>query len=150
MFVATKSFEEILAEIRALPVADRLKVIERVAHEVAENTPAPSGVAQRVPVPNLFGLMEDFLVQRREGAEKVGAGRKQRLNVEAHAASGPDVHRHDGGRSDLGARAAEEADPSPQLRQPASEIDDRPLGAAIAVYRESVGKEEGHMHGAIS
>ena len=50
---------EILAEIRALPVADRLKVIERVAHEVAEDTPAPSSVAQRVPVPNLFGLMED-------------------------------------------------------------------------------------------
>ena len=57
--MATKSFEEILAEIRALPVADRLKVIERVAHEVAEDTPAPSDVAQQVPVPNLFGLMED-------------------------------------------------------------------------------------------
>ena len=59
MFVATKSFEEIVAEIRALPVADRLKVIERVAHEVVEDTRAPSGVAQRVPVPDLIGLMED-------------------------------------------------------------------------------------------
>ena len=39
--------------------ADRLKVIERVAHEVAEDTPAPSGVAQPAPVSNLFGLMED-------------------------------------------------------------------------------------------
>jgi hypothetical protein len=57
--VATKSFEEILAEIRALPLADRLKVIERASHEVAEDTPPPSAVERRAPVPNLFGLMED-------------------------------------------------------------------------------------------
>jgi len=57
--VATKSFEEILAQIRSLPLADRRKVIERATHEVAEDTPAPSGVEPRVSVPNLIGLMED-------------------------------------------------------------------------------------------
>ncbi len=57
--VTAKTLDEILSEIRALPVAERLRVIERIAHEVAEVTPDAPAVSNGVAVPSLLGLMED-------------------------------------------------------------------------------------------
>jgi hypothetical protein len=37
--------DEILELVRALPARERLKLVERVVHEVAEQTPAPPPVA---------------------------------------------------------------------------------------------------------
>jgi hypothetical protein len=37
--------DEILEHVRALPPRERLKLVERVVHEVAEQTPAPPSVA---------------------------------------------------------------------------------------------------------
>jgi hypothetical protein len=58
--MTAKTLDEILSEIRALPLAERLRVIERVAHEVAEVTPdAPAVSTGSAAVPSLLGLMED-------------------------------------------------------------------------------------------
>ena len=39
------SLEELLAAIRRLPLAERLRLIERASIEAAEDTPEPAGVA---------------------------------------------------------------------------------------------------------
>ncbi len=40
------ALDEILATIRRLPIADRLKLIEQASIEAAEDTPRPPGVAE--------------------------------------------------------------------------------------------------------
>jgi len=58
--MTAKTLDEILSEIRALPLAERLRVIERVAHEVAEVTPdTPAVSIGPAGVPSLLGLMAD-------------------------------------------------------------------------------------------
>jgi len=89
-------------------------------------------------------------VQRREGADDVDIGRQQGLNVEARPPCRPDVHRDKSGLADIRSRSGEQADSRSQLRQSTSKIDDRPLSAAIALHRQPVGEEEGHVHGAVS
>jgi hypothetical protein len=54
-----KTLDEILSEIRALPLAERLRVIERIAHEVAEVTPDAPAVSKEPATQSLLGLMED-------------------------------------------------------------------------------------------
>jgi hypothetical protein len=57
--VTAKTLDEILSQIRALPLAERLRVIERIAHEVAEVTPDAPEVSNGPATPSLLGLMED-------------------------------------------------------------------------------------------
>ncbi|MBN1604991.1 MAG: hypothetical protein JW940_00070 [Polyangiaceae bacterium] len=49
--------EELLAAIRRLPFDERLRFIERAAHDAAEDTPSPAAVG--VSAPSLLGLMSD-------------------------------------------------------------------------------------------
>jgi hypothetical protein len=58
--VAVNTIDELVAVIRTLPVAARLRLIERVAHDVAEDTPKPPTVAaERAASPSLLGLFAD-------------------------------------------------------------------------------------------
>ena len=43
--VVAMTADEILELVRALPARERLKLVERVVHEVVEETPAPPAVA---------------------------------------------------------------------------------------------------------
>ena len=54
-----KTLDEILSEIRALPLGDQLRVMERVAHEVTDVTPNAPAVSHGRTAPSLLGLMED-------------------------------------------------------------------------------------------
>ncbi len=51
------SLEELLAAIRRLPLAERLRLIERASIEAAEDTPQPAGVARQLSV-------DEFLAAR--------------------------------------------------------------------------------------
>jgi hypothetical protein len=58
--VAINPIDELVAAIRRLPVEARLRLIERVAHDVAEDTPKPPAVAaERAAGPSLLGLFAD-------------------------------------------------------------------------------------------
>jgi hypothetical protein len=50
--------EDLLAAIRRLPLHERLRLIERAAHEAAEDTPEP-GAVELSAAPSLLGLMAD-------------------------------------------------------------------------------------------
>jgi hypothetical protein len=55
--MAAPTLDELLAAIRRLPIDERLRLIERAAHDAAEDTPAPAPVGDsRV---SLLGLMAD-------------------------------------------------------------------------------------------
>jgi hypothetical protein len=56
--VAIANVDELLARIRSLPLDERLRLIERAAHEAAEDTPKPSNVVES-RVPSMLGLMAD-------------------------------------------------------------------------------------------
>ena len=56
--MASPSVDELLTAIRHLPLEDRLRLIERAAHEASEDTPAPPETCQVSPRP-LLGLMAD-------------------------------------------------------------------------------------------
>jgi len=49
--------DELLAVIRRLPFDERLRLIERAAHDAAEDTPRPGAVQSAAP--SLLGLMAD-------------------------------------------------------------------------------------------
>jgi hypothetical protein len=51
--VTQPTIEELIAAIRRLPLTERMRLIERVAHEASEDTPRPPGVS------SLIGLMAD-------------------------------------------------------------------------------------------
>lgn len=52
--------DDLLATIRRLPLAKRLRLIERAAHEAAEDTPSPPPASPgSVTGPSLLGLMAD-------------------------------------------------------------------------------------------
>ena len=51
------SLEELLAAIRRLPLAERLRLIERASMEAAEDTPQPASVGRRLSV-------DEFLAAR--------------------------------------------------------------------------------------
>jgi hypothetical protein len=56
--MAASTLDDLLAAIRRLPLGERLRLIERAAHEAAEDTPRPpaaGGSAAR----SLLGLMAD-------------------------------------------------------------------------------------------
>lgn len=55
---AISCIDELLAGIRSLPLEERLRLIERAAHEAAEDTPKPATVAES-RAPSIFGLMAD-------------------------------------------------------------------------------------------
>jgi hypothetical protein len=57
MSMVAPNIEELLAAIRRLPFDERLRLIERAAHDAAEDTPSPGAV--RVSAPSLIGLMAD-------------------------------------------------------------------------------------------
>lgn len=50
--------DDILAAIRRLPLEERQRLIERAAHEAAEDTPKPASVGASA-TPSLIGLMAD-------------------------------------------------------------------------------------------
>jgi hypothetical protein len=56
--VAISNIDELLSRIRRLPLDERLRLIERAAHEVAEDTPKPGSVAE-ARAPSIIGLMAD-------------------------------------------------------------------------------------------
>jgi hypothetical protein len=56
--VAISNVDDILARIRSLPLEERLRLIERAAHEAAEDTPKPPNVVES-RVPQILGLMAD-------------------------------------------------------------------------------------------
>ena len=56
--MAAPTLDELLAAIRRLPRDERLRLIERAAHETAEDTPRPAPVGDS-RVPSLLGLMAD-------------------------------------------------------------------------------------------
>jgi hypothetical protein len=56
--MAAPTLDDLLAAIRRLPLDERLRLIERAAHEAAEDTPKPAQVSDS-RVPSLLGLMAD-------------------------------------------------------------------------------------------
>jgi hypothetical protein len=58
LLVAISNIDELLERIRSLPLEERLRLIERAAHEAAEDTPKPSSVVES-RVPRMLGLMAD-------------------------------------------------------------------------------------------
>lgn len=56
--VSASNVDDLLAKIRSLPLEERLRLIERAAHEAAEDTPKPSDVVES-RVPSMLGLMAD-------------------------------------------------------------------------------------------
>jgi hypothetical protein len=56
--MAAPTLNELLAAIRRLPLDERLRLIERAAHEAAEDTPKPAPVGDS-SAPSLLGLMAD-------------------------------------------------------------------------------------------
>ena len=55
--MAAPTLDELLAAIRRLPIDERLRLIERAAHEAAEDTPTPAPVGDSRA--SLLGLMGD-------------------------------------------------------------------------------------------
>jgi hypothetical protein len=55
--MAAPTMDELLAAIRRLPFDERLRLIERAAHDAAEDTPGPPAVQS--PAPSLVALMAD-------------------------------------------------------------------------------------------
>ena len=55
--MAAPTMDELLAAIRRLPFDERLRLIERAAHDAAEDTPRPPAVQS--PAPSLVALMAD-------------------------------------------------------------------------------------------
>jgi hypothetical protein len=49
--------DELLAAIRRLPFDERLRLIERAAHDAAEDTPRPGAV--QTAAPSMLALMAD-------------------------------------------------------------------------------------------
>jgi hypothetical protein len=56
--MAIPTMNELLVAIRRLPLDERLRLIERAAHEVAEDTPKAPPVGES-STPSLLGLMAD-------------------------------------------------------------------------------------------
>lgn len=56
--VAISNVDDLLARIRSLPLEERLRLIERAAHEAAGDTPKPSKVVES-RAPSMLGLMAD-------------------------------------------------------------------------------------------
>jgi hypothetical protein len=56
--VAISNVDDLLARIRSLPLEERLRLIERAAHEAVEDTPKPSNVVES-RAPSMLGLMAD-------------------------------------------------------------------------------------------
>jgi hypothetical protein len=56
--LAISNVDDLLARIRSLPLEERLRLIERAAHEAAEETPKPTSVVES-RVPSMLGLMSD-------------------------------------------------------------------------------------------
>ncbi|HKO52741.1 MAG TPA: hypothetical protein VJV79_33770 [Polyangiaceae bacterium] len=61
------AIDEILATIRRLPLRDRLRLLERAANEVAEDTPRPASVA-----PSSKPTVDDLLGARLTPAAGIG------------------------------------------------------------------------------
>jgi hypothetical protein len=67
MMCVMGAIDEILATIRRLPRQDRLRLLERAANEVAEDTPMPASVAQ-----SSKPTVDDLLAARRTPAAGIG------------------------------------------------------------------------------